>query len=103
MSSPAGNSPSIFEQVTCFSLGTRMVYFSRAPAVDSVGAIRIWPNANEPNIRVTTVPSRNRFTNSRCMWLWSFLCLGIQPTTLEPAESQIQEGFYVLRNGVRPV
>src|SRR5579864_6245051 len=73
MSSPAGNSPSILEQVTCFSLGTRMVYFSRAPVVDSVGAIRIWPNAKEAKANVRAPPSRNPFMNRGCIWLSSSL------------------------------
>src|SRR5579862_286097 len=72
MSSPAGNSPSILEQGTCFSLGTRMVYFSRAPAVDSVGAIRIWPNASEPNARRIAALRKYRFTNSRCIGIVPF-------------------------------
>src|ERR1039457_627599 len=87
MSSPAGNSPSILEQVTFFSLGTRMVYFSRAPAVDSVGAMRIWPNANEPNATVIALPRRNRFMNGCCIWLYSFSMLGNPPHYLNPADS----------------
>src|ERR1019366_4505674 len=87
MSSPAGNSPSILEQVTFFSLGTRMVYFSRAPAVDSVGAMRIWPNANELNATVIALPRRNRFMNGCCICLSSFCTLGNPPHYLNPADS----------------
>lgn len=49
----------MFEERTCFSLGARMVYFSRD--IDSAGAIRMWPYANEPNARVITPRSKNRF------------------------------------------
>src|ERR1700733_12547466 len=53
MSSPAGNSPSTRIVATCFSFGTRIVYFSRAPGADSVGAILICARVREAHVSAT--------------------------------------------------
>jgi hypothetical protein len=49
-SSPAGNSPSTRIVATCFSFGTRTVYFSRAPSADSVGAILMCARNREAQV-----------------------------------------------------
>src|SRR5438034_1486095 len=76
MLTPLGNSPSIRTVATCFSLGTRIVYFSRAPCVDSAGRILMCANAAWLNIHVIAVARDTRMRHrKRCVTSSSMLLL----------------------------
>ena len=66
---------------TCFSFGTRIVYFSRAPGDDSAGTILMCANASCADSRVNATPNTALFISislsdanfvSRTCYFWLF-------------------------------
>src|SRR5882672_5532812 len=78
MLTPLGNSPSTRIVATCFSLGTGMVYFSRAPCVDSAGRILIWANARSPASNVIAALNTTR-SSHRMVILFSSSIYDLRP------------------------
>src|SRR2546427_1535438 len=96
MLTPLGNSPSIRIDATCFSLGTRIVYFSRAPWVDSVGAILICANARGLASSVIAAPSSTQLRHRKRVPITSSMFEGsaesVQPRGILHQNNLAQRG-----------